>query len=196
MLADELGAEVVGVDLTREYIRTARALSELVGLKGKTNFQVADATELPFKDGSFDIVWTQHAQMNVENKTGFYREIKRVLKPGGLFVYYDVFTTDGSDIIFPVPWAEQPEDSFLMQHEELEEHFPQKQYRIKYLEDHTQNAQRGLSKIIGKIKKGEAPKLGLNMLMRGTTQEKLGNLLKCLEESKVEVVAGIYEKEF
>jgi 2-polyprenyl-3-methyl-5-hydroxy-6-metoxy-1,4-benzoquinol methylase len=38
MLADEFGAEVVGVDLTKEYIRTARALSELVGLNEKTTF--------------------------------------------------------------------------------------------------------------------------------------------------------------
>jgi ubiquinone/menaquinone biosynthesis C-methylase UbiE len=196
MLADEFGAEVVGVDLTKEYIRTARALSELVGLNEKTTFLEANATSLPFEDESFDLVWTQHAQMNIKDKTGFYQEIKRVLRPGGLFVYYDVFTTSGQNIHFPVPWAEQPQDSFLIRHEELGAHFPTKQYRINYMEDHTPNAQRGLSKMVGKMEKGKAPQLGLNLLMQGTTQEKLRNLLKCLEESKVEVFAGIYEKEF
>ncbi len=194
MLADEFGCEAYGVDLTEEYIRTARALSELVGLKEKTNFQVADACSLPFEDASFDIVWTQHAQMNIEDKTGFYHEIKRVLKPGGLFVYYDIFTTEGSDIIFPVPWAEHPENSFLMRHETVGEHFPSPQYRIRYLEDHTQNAFTALSKILEKIAAGKGPKLGLNMLMRGTTYEKLGNLRQCIAESKVEVFAGSYRK--
>lgn len=196
MLAEEFGAQVVGVDLTKEYIRTAQALSELVGLKEKTSFLEADATALPFDDESFNIVWTQHAQMNIEDKTGFYREIKRVLRPGGLFVYYDIFTTYGQDIHFPVPWAEQPEDSFLMQREEVSDHFPPDRYRIKYLEDHTQNALDMLKSALENIAKGEGPQLGLNMLMRGTTREKLGNLFKCLKESRVEVFAGIYRKEF
>lgn len=194
MLADEFGCEVTGVDLTPEYIRTAKALSEMLGLQEKTSFLEADATALPFDGESFDMVWTQHAQMNIEDKTGFYQEIKRVLRIGGLFVYYDIFTTNGQDIHFPVPWAEYPEDSFLMNHEEVGDHFSPPQYRIKYLEDHTQNALKALSAILEKTAMGEGPSLGLNMLMRGTTREKSGNLLKCLEESRLEVFAGIYEK--
>ena len=40
-------------------------------------FDVADALQLPFGDGSFDLVWTQHASMNIADKTQLYREMKR-----------------------------------------------------------------------------------------------------------------------
>jgi len=79
MLAHRFNCKVTGVDLCEEYIRTARKLSELTGLTDKTDFIQADALDLPFENDSFDIVWTQHVQMNIEDKTKFYSEIKRVL---------------------------------------------------------------------------------------------------------------------
>lgn len=63
MLADELNCMVTGADLSAEYIRTAQRLSEFVGLNDNTRFNQADALEIPFKDGSFDVVWTQHVLM-------------------------------------------------------------------------------------------------------------------------------------
>ena len=56
MLADEYGCNVTGIDLSDEYAKTATKLSELVGLSSKTNFIYGDATNLPFKDKTFDVV--------------------------------------------------------------------------------------------------------------------------------------------
>lgn len=46
---------------------------------------------MPFEDGSFDIVWTQHASMNIADKEKLYSEIYSVLKPMGRLVIYDIF---------------------------------------------------------------------------------------------------------
>jgi ubiquinone/menaquinone biosynthesis C-methylase UbiE len=68
-------ARVRGVDLSEEMIRRA---NERVGLdpEGRIAFRVADAAELPWEDGSFDLV----TQLNMPV---FFSEIARVLRPGG-----------------------------------------------------------------------------------------------------------------
>ena len=62
MLADEYNCQVTCLDLSKEYIRTAKELSKLVKLDSKTSFIQGDATSLPFEDNTFDVIWTQHVQ--------------------------------------------------------------------------------------------------------------------------------------
>ncbi len=193
MLADEFGCEVTGIDFTAEYIRTAKALTRLVGLDKKITFLEGSALDLPFEPASFDLVWTQHAQMNIADKAAFFRQIQRVLKKGGRFVYYDIFGASTAGIHFPVPWAEQPESSHLMAHDEIAGHFDPAFWKLAFHQDHTISSKEALKKMLEKIEKGEGPKLGLNLLMQGSTFEKLSNLWRCLEENRVAVHAGIFE---
>ncbi len=58
MLSDEYSCHVTGIDLCEEFIRTATHLSELVGLSHCTKFIYGDATQLPFDENVFDVVWT------------------------------------------------------------------------------------------------------------------------------------------
>jgi SAM-dependent methyltransferase len=69
---------------------------------------------MPFPDGSFDVVWTQHASMNIPDKARFYGEIARVLRPGGRFALFDVLADANQPIHFPVPWASDQSFSFLL----------------------------------------------------------------------------------
>ncbi len=190
MLADEFGCQVTGIDYTAAYIVTAKALTEMVGLSDKVRFVEGTALNLPFETESFDVVWTQHAQMNIADKAQMYAEIQRVLKKGGPFMYYDIFQGDNPGLTFPVPWAEEAEQSHLMRHESLSPYFPAEHWVQKFTESHTQNAINALEK----VKSGPPPKLGLNLLMRDSTKVKLGNLLQALKDNQVEVHAGIYLK--
>ena len=113
MLADEFNCDVSGVDMSREFIRTAKKLSDLIQHNGKTEFTQGDALNLPYKDGSYDVVWTQHVQMNIEEKLKFYSEISRVLNSKGTLIYYDIFKTDKGEITYPVPWANNKSVSHL-----------------------------------------------------------------------------------
>ena len=67
-------ARVVGVDLSEEMLERAR-----VNVPG-VEFRRADASSLPFPDGSFDLV--AHANM-----IPFFDEVARVLRPGGTALF-------------------------------------------------------------------------------------------------------------
>jgi ubiquinone/menaquinone biosynthesis C-methylase UbiE len=71
-------AEVTGVDLSPEMVRIAQAK-----VSGVT-FEPADASRLPFADGSFDLV----AQNNVPV---YFNEVARVLAPGGRVLITSTF---------------------------------------------------------------------------------------------------------
>ena len=67
-----------GVDAAGEFLR--RVGSGNVSVVGGT------AEELPFSDGSFDVVFSEYALQYIREKDRALREVRRVLKPGGTFV--------------------------------------------------------------------------------------------------------------
>ncbi len=104
---------VTGIDLSADLCRAARLLTERCGLADRARFIEGDATALPFPDRRFDLVWTQHVAANIADRPKLYREVARVLKPGGRFVMHDIFEGPGGALLLPVPWASGPGMSFL-----------------------------------------------------------------------------------
>ena len=79
-----------GIDMEASQIEMANAAAKAGG-HGKAVFQVGDATDLPFEDASFDVAHC-HALLNHAPDTqAVLAEVKRVLKPGGLFAAREVF---------------------------------------------------------------------------------------------------------
>jgi ubiquinone/menaquinone biosynthesis C-methylase UbiE len=54
-----------------------------------------------------------HVGMNVSDKTAAYREVRRVLKNGGLFVVFDILSVADGPLRYPVPWAATHDTSFV-----------------------------------------------------------------------------------
>lgn len=194
MIADVFGCSVTGVDLTNEFIRTASLLSQLVGLSGKTEFMTADATELPFEDNIFDVVWTQHAQMNIEEKEKLYSEIHRVLKREGRFIYYDIFSSEKEDLKFPLPWADDSSISFLIELNDFGRLMKETGFKELLRKERTSDSIDFFETVFENNKKEGSPKIGLNIFMTEQTSLKLSNLLNNLSENKLKVQSGIYQK--
>ena len=79
------GATVHGIDISGVAIDNARAMAEDAGLSEKTHFQVMDAENMDFKDGSFDHIFEYGALHHLEYEKAV-SEAARVLKPGGSMI--------------------------------------------------------------------------------------------------------------
>jgi len=82
----QLGAkEVVGIDISEESLSIAQKRSRSAHTDDITTFIQMDAENLKFPDNSFDIVFDGGSLSSLELERAF-QEIKRVLKPDGLFI--------------------------------------------------------------------------------------------------------------
>ena len=82
--------KVVGVDLSPEMIRIAEREAAGMAFSGRVNFQVANASKLPFEDNSFELaVSTLSFHHWLEPEKGL-KEIGRVLKDGGEAWIYEL----------------------------------------------------------------------------------------------------------
>ena len=89
--AQQTGCEVVGIDLTSNYIDNARAkASHYPSLR--IRFQKESATNLPFPDNSFTHAWSQAALYHIPELEKALREVYRILEPGGIFLFDDLVT--------------------------------------------------------------------------------------------------------
>jgi ubiquinone/menaquinone biosynthesis C-methylase UbiE len=82
-IADRFGCGVTAVDLTEDYCGTARWLNRLIGLDDRIAVHQGDVTDLPFADAAYQVVFSQHVQMNIADKQRLYQEARRVLADGG-----------------------------------------------------------------------------------------------------------------
>ena len=89
LMAGEMGARVVGIDLERPLVSRARAYAVEAGLDERIEFRQVEAGPLPFDDDFFAVVYSSGALIHVEDKAGMFGEVFRVLEPGGVFTCYD-----------------------------------------------------------------------------------------------------------
>lgn len=85
LLVGETGS-AVGIDLTPEMLDPARRSGHAPHIR----FEEASVDELPFEDGSFDVVISNGVLNLVPDKDAAFREIARVLRPGGSFIAADL----------------------------------------------------------------------------------------------------------
>ena len=184
-LAREFGCRVTGIDLTDEYCSAAAMLADRIGLAGLVDYRQGDATRMPFPDASFDIVWTEHAAMNIPDKPRLYREMHRVLKPGGTLAIYDVLAGPSGPVLFPVPWARTPEASFLSTPDELRSLLADAGFTLEVWLDATDTARAWFVALAEKIRKEGVAPLGFHVLLGSEFPDMAQNQRRNLEEARI-----------
>jgi SAM-dependent methyltransferase len=187
MLAAALGCRVDCLEMSPDFCTGATLLNRLTGLDDLIEVHQGSALELPFADDSFDVVWMQNVGMNIADKRKLYAEICRVLKPGGRYAFQEMATGEAPTSYFPLPWATDPADSFLVSGDELHVLLGEAGFVPEIFED-TSDAH--LSRTAAAAVAAPSP-LSLAVFVDNLSQ-KTGNARRSLEEDRIRLVRGIF----
>jgi SAM-dependent methyltransferase len=150
---------------------------------------------MPFESEAFDGGYMMHVGMNIADKTGLFREVHRVLRPGAVFGVYDVMRFKDGALSFPVPWAETaatsavaPPAAYRRALEDagfaIEGERNRRDYALAFFEEMTARAKAA----------GGPPPLGIHVLMGPSTAGKIGNVVENIASGRVAPVEIIARK--
>ena len=193
-LAVTYGCHVTGIDLTEEYCAVATALAARFGVADRVRYWQGNALAMPFSNGEFDVAVTQHVAMNIVDKAALYREVARVLRPGGKFGIYDLLQGQGGAVHFPVPWARDPATSFLAAADEMRSFLEAAGFKITSWSD-TSEAGKEWFKALGKKMAENPPPLGFHILLGPDFAQMAKNQVRNLVEDRIRPTEVICVKE-
>ncbi len=93
-LAKKFGCSVVCLNLSEVENERDRQMNAQQGLADKIEVVDGSFEEVPFEDASFDIIWSQDSILHSGNREKVIKEVVRLLKPGGHFVFTDPMQAD------------------------------------------------------------------------------------------------------
>jgi SAM-dependent methyltransferase len=181
-VASRYGCRVTGIDLTEEYVETARALSRWTKLDALLGFHHGSALEMPFADGEFDRAYMLHVGMNIPDKTALFSAVARVLGPGGTFAVYDVMRVGDGALAFPVPWAATPDISALATPDAYKAALRASKLEIVSERNRRDFAIEFFRTLRARMTEaGGPPPLGLHLVMGADSRLKIGNMMANIE---------------
>lgn len=188
LLASTLGCRVDCLEMSLDFCAGAVLLNRLTGLGDRIEVHRGSALDLPFPDDSFDVVWMQNVGMNIADKQTLYGEIYRVLRSGGRFAFQEMTAGEAPTSYFPLPWATDPADSFLVSVDEMRSLLGETGFVTEILEDTSDAHLRATTQNTAPA----APEqLSLAAYVDNLAQ-KAGNARRSLEEGQVRLVRGVF----
>ena len=193
VLAREMRCQVTVLDLTEEFVRVGALLSERMDLAGLVHFRHGDAQDMPFVDGRFDAVWTQHSTMNIRDKQRLYESARRVLRRGGRLAMHEVVAGPVQPVHYPTPWADSEEASFLLSQEELRSLIGRCGFKELAWQDVTEASREWFERAAAPSV-APPPPLGLHLVLGQHAAQMMRGQVLNLQEGRVEVVMAAFER--
>jgi SAM-dependent methyltransferase len=151
-----------------------------------------DALAAPFPDATFDVVWTQHISMNIADKPGLIRELRRLVTPSGRLVMHEITAGRVQPIHLPVPWAREPAASHLASVVELRWLLARGGLRELAWVDQSQLSLEFNRKRLAALSDVTRPP-GLELLLGPDFPTMAANQVRNLEEDRIGVVMTVWE---
>ncbi|HEY3147919.1 MAG TPA: methyltransferase domain-containing protein [Dongiaceae bacterium] len=192
--AEAHGCQVTGVDLTEEFVRVATELTRRCGLSDVVSFRQGSALDLPLSPGAFDAATLIHVGMNIEDKANLFQNVRRVLKPGGLFCAYDLMQVEAGDIPYPMPWAVTKETSFVEPPETYRRLLVAAGFKIEREENRREFVLKLSREMQEKVAIHGAPPLSLHVLVGPAMRERLANVMNTIGRgtlAPIEMIARV-----
>lgn len=195
-LAQTAGCHVTVVDLTEAYCRIGADLTRRCGLQDRVAFRHGDALATGLPDGAFDLVWTQHSSMNIPDKPGLYREIRRVLRPGGRLACHEIMGGPaGLPPHFPAPWAREPALSFVRPATEIRALVAAAGLvEVAWQDESAAALAWSRQRVAAAQAAGGPPALGLHRLLGPEFAAMMRNQVRNLEEGRIAVVKAVFDR--
>ncbi len=185
-----------GLAATRENAAklNLNELTERCGLSDKVVFHQGDALAMPFGEASFDAACCLNVAMNIRDKAQLAREICRVLKPHGRLVWTETTQGPGGEPHYPLPWARNPDISFLVSAAELRRAMERAGLRIVDWIDEIEAVRTGLVQA-GRKAQQTAPSMVDNQVIMGDDfAERFNNAGRNVREQRIVLIFAVAER--
>ncbi len=192
-VASRYGCRVTGVDLTPEFVETAKEMNGWVGLDERISVYRGNALEIPLRDGEYDVAMMLHVGMNIDDKRALFTEVARLLKERGRFGIYDVMRVGDGDIGYPVPWAATAELNAATTPQAYRQALEAAGFEVVSETSRAEFGVRYFDDLRDRIAAaGGPPTLGLHIVMGDRAADMVGNMVRALKSgvlAPVELIA-------
>ena len=192
-ISNRVGCEVVGVDLTPDFVKTGNLLTDLVSMTKTVTLIEGNAADLSYPSDSFDAAYMMHVGMNISDKRATFKDISRVLKDNGLFVIYDVMCLEEQELMYPLPWASKKEGSAVDSPETYQSILETEGFKVTEIEKKRDFAIGFFENMMKKMEGGPPP-LGLHLVMGSNTAVKVQNVNRQIVDGLLAPVLMVAKK--
>ena len=185
---------VSGIDITPSFVEAANKLTSLLGMESQVSIEPGDGQRLPYPDAVFDGAYTQHVTMNVANRSQFFGEAYRVLKPGAFFALTEHGLGPTGNPYYPLPWSMDGSGSYLMSPSDTRSLLETAGFEDIAAEDTGDKYLATYKHVMELAAQGALPPLGLHILMGESAPERTRNAARNIEEGRTQPVQVVCRK--
>lgn len=180
--AAEHQCKVTGIDLTEEFVQVAKSLTRRTKLDHLVEFVRTSALDTRLPSQTFDRAYMIHVGMNIADKAGVFREVRRVLKPGAKFAIFDILRDGDGPIMYPVPWASSEETSFVVDKGSYRDALEKAGFHVERERERTAFAIEFTERALARAAQNGQPALALHLLMGELAPVMIKNVLTMMKQ--------------